>query len=85
MELSGDSSGKASDSGNIVYAPNADVNLSGSGTLIGSVISNSLRIGGGGKIINKDIDLGGIPFFPGGNDSKSNAKVDSLMLRESSK
>ncbi|MBO1914797.1 hypothetical protein J4G37_59470, partial [Microvirga sp. 3-52] len=52
VKLSGHSSATTS-KGYVVYAPNAVVELSGSGALTGSVISNIFKITGGAKVTTK--------------------------------
>ncbi|SIT83270.1 DUF7305 domain-containing protein [Edaphobacillus lindanitolerans] len=82
VNVSGGSSASAGSGGNIVYAPNASVYLDGGGQLIGSVISNSFTISGGGSVISKEINYDDSPFFPSPGNEPAEAKLNKPNLKE---
>lgn len=80
VKFSGGTQGTAS--GTVVFAPNAAVELTGSGTLRGGVISKTFKMGGGAKVISNSVDLNGNPFWQVGSSEKGEASFNKLLIKE---
>lgn len=50
----------------ILYAPNADVNIGGGGNVKGAIYAKNFNMSGGGTVTFQDFN-GDLPFFPGGS------------------
>ena len=72
-------SGKSS--GTVVYAPNANVELTGSGSLEGTVISKYFHLSGGGEVDSKPINLDDHPFFSG-SGGPGQATFQKMHMKE---
>lgn len=82
VHVTGGSSATSASGGNIVYAPNAEVHLNGSGRLTGSVIARSFTISGGGSVVSEEIQVEENPYFPGGDDSNGVPKINWPDIKE---
>lgn len=73
---------QASANGTVVFAPNAQVELTGSGTLRGGVISKTFKMVGGAKVISRDIDLSKNPFWGIGDTEGAKSSFNKLLIKE---
>lgn len=80
VKFSGGTQGTAN--GTVVFAPNAAVELTGSGTLRGGVISKTFKIDGGAKVISSNVDLNENPFWQVGSSEKGEASFNKLLIKE---
>lgn len=68
--------------GNVIFAPNARVDLLGSSELRGSVVAKSFYISGGAKVFAVDIDESELPFFKGGKRVKPVGSIRQELVIE---
>ncbi|MDQ0430534.1 Tfp pilus assembly protein PilX [Planomicrobium stackebrandtii] len=80
VKFSGGTQGTAS--GTVVFAPNAAVELTGSGTLRGGVISKTFKMDGGAKVISNSVNLNENPFWQVGSSEKGEAGFTKLLIKE---
>ncbi|MGE6367647.1 pilus assembly PilX N-terminal domain-containing protein [Planococcus kocurii] len=80
VKFSGATQGTAN--GTVVFAPYAGVELTGSGTLKGGIISKTFKMEGGAKVISKSVNLNENPFWQVGGSTKGEASFKKLLIKE---